>query len=216
MAKSSKPKKKYVPKMARVPSMVTQMNSFIPFEKALWNLLETGEGEVDEVGNLIFHDDLGKVYSFVSSLNLYIQIVKIYATKKELDINLRPMYILQNRMYECLGFDEEEVDEGRKQFEICKDIICKIKPSLLMEILDTIRISINLDTVVKGSLKEPEVMLRRIINKVGELTYEEVLEKNKYFQDRYMENPTDEHIKKLRDTYLEYQSAYCFARMNQI
>lgn len=56
MAGNKKPKKKYVPIPIRYPSLVTQMNSFLPFEKALDRLLETGEVEVDGEGMFIFKD----------------------------------------------------------------------------------------------------------------------------------------------------------------
>lgn len=216
MGKSSKPKKKYTPKPIRYPSLVTQINSFYPFEQALDRLLNTGEIETDSVGLYIFKDGSGVNQSFVSSLKVYIEVIEIYCNRHKLTFNTKPLHVLQNRMFEARGFDEEEIIEARKTLDICKQIICKIKPSELMDILNSVRISMKFEKAVEGSLKDPEVLLSKLKHRVGELSYEEVLIKNKYFQEQYELNTNDEHIKKLRDVYVEYLAAYKFVRIKEI
>ena len=157
MAKTKKPKKKYVPRQIRYPSLVTQMNSFGPFEKALDELLETGTVTVDESGLLVFKDGAGQNQSFVSTLKVYMDIITIYCTRNNIQYDIKPLTILQNRMFEALGFDEEEIDEARKCLALCKEIIVKIKPTALLDILDTPRIGLNFETTTTIYLKDPEI-----------------------------------------------------------
>lgn len=216
MAKSSKQKKKYVPKPIRYPSLVTQINSLLPFEQALDRLIEKGEIETDNTGMLIFKDGAGNNQSFVSSLKVYIEVIEIYCNRHKLTFNTKPLHVLQNRMFEARGFDEEEIIEARKTLDICKQIICKINPKDLMDILNSVRISMKMEKVTEGSLKNPEVLLAKLKHRVGDLTYSEVLDKSKEYQELYDAHPEDEHIKKIRDVYLEYQAAYRFVRINEI
>lgn len=216
MGKSNKPKKKYTPKPIRYPSLVTQINSFYPFEQALDRLLNTGEIETDSVGLYIFKDGSGVNQSFVSSLKVYIEVIEIYCNRHNLTFNTKPLHVLQNRMFEARGFDEEEIIEARKALDICKQIICKINPKVLMDILNSVRISMKMEKVTEGSLKNPEVLLAKLKHRVGDLTYDEVLDKSKEYQELYEAHPEDEHIKKIRDVYLEYQAAYRFVRINQL
>lgn len=216
MGKSNKPKKKYTPKPIRYPSLVTQINSFYPFEQALDRLLNTGEIETDAIGLYIFKDGAGINQSFVSTLKVYIEIIEIYAQRNHLTINTRPLHILQNRMFEARGFDEEEIIKARETLNVCKEIICKINSKELLDILGTVRISMKLEKNIEGSLKNPEVLLAKLKHRVGDLTYDEVLDKSKEYQELYEAHPEDEHIKKIRDIYLEYQAAYRFVKSNQL
>lgn len=216
MGKSSKPKKKYMPKPIRYPSLVTQINSFYPFEQALDRLLNTGEIETDNIGVYIFKDGAGINQSFVSTLKVYIEIIEIYAQRNHLIINTRPLHVLQNRMFEARGFDEEEIIEAKETLNVCKEIICKINSKELLDILGTVRISMKLEKSIEGSLKNPEVLLAKLKHRVGDLTYDEVLRKTEEYQELYNQNPEDEHIKKIRDIYLEYQAAYRFVKINQL
>ena len=216
MANNKKPKKKYVPRDIRYPSLVTQMNSFLPFEKALDRLLETGEVEVDGEGMFIFKDGAGNNQSFVSSLKVYIEIISIYCNKNNVTYNTYPLQILQNRMFEAMGFDEEEIEEAKKCLIVCKDIIKKIKPALLLNILDTVRISMAQEKASERSLKDPEMYLYALKHKAGELTYEDVCSRYKQYQELTLENPNDSHILKLRDFYVEFYSAYNFYRQKKL
>lgn len=216
MAKSSKPKKKYTPKLIRYPSIVTQQNSFVPFEQALNKLLETGESSVDEYGTLIFKDPTGVIQSFSATVKTYIEIIDIYCKRNNISFNLKPIHVLHNRLFEAIGFDEEEVEEAKLALEACKEIIRKIKPTELFSILDSIRIQIGLEKVSPESLKDPEVLLFKLKHKVGDLSYEEVLEKNKYFQQLVLQGNTSDRIVKLRDVYVEYLAAYTFTRQKQL
>ena len=210
MASNKKPKKKYIPKDIRYPSLVTQINSFDPFEKALDKLLNTGEAQVDKSGLLIYQNAQGEDQSFVSTLKLYLEIISVYCTRNNITYDIQPLVILQNRMFESLGFDEEEVDAAKVSIGHAKQIIVKIKPAELFSILNTVRIGLNIETNTKISLKDPEMALYSLKYKAGDLTYDQVLNKNKQFQERALETPNDEHIIKLRDFYTEFLAAYNF------
>jgi hypothetical protein len=216
MGKSSKPKKKYTPRQVRAPSLITSMNSFEPFEKALNKLLDTGECETDQFGTLIYKDPSGVTQAFAFTVKTYIEIIDIYCKKHNLIYDLKPLHLLQNSLYEAIGFDEEEIDKAKVVLQTCKDIINKIKPTELMKILESIRIQIGLEKVSPESLKDPEVLLFKLKHKLGDLTYEEVLEKNKYFQERVISGNTSDRIIKLRDVYVEYLAAYNFTRRKQL
>lgn len=216
MASNKKPKKKYVPRDIRYPSLVTQMNSFLPFEKAMDRLVETGEVEVDQEGMFIFKDGAGNNQSFVSSLKVYIEIISIFCNKNNIEYDVYPLHLLQNSMFEAMGFDEEEIDKARECLAVCKDIIKKIKPALLLNILDTVRISMAQEAATERTLKDPEMYLYALKHKAGELTYEDVVLRYKKYQDLALENPTDTHILKLRDFYVEFYSAYNFYRQKKL
>ena len=216
MASNKKPKKKYVPRDIRYPSLVTQINSFGPFEQALDKLLETGEAQVDKSGLLIYQNAQGEDQSFVSTLKLYLEIITVYCARNNITYYFNPMITLQNRMFESLGFDEEEFDAAKPSIAHAKQIIMKIKPAELFSILNTVRIGLNIEKNTEVSLKDPEMALYSHKYKAGDLTYEQVLEKNKQFQERALEVPNDEHIIKLRDFYTEFLAAYNFYRRNQL
>ena len=216
MAKTKKPKKKYVPRQIRYPSLVTQMNSFGPFEKALDELLETGTATVDESGLLVFKDGAGQNQSFVSTLKIYIDIITIYCARNNIQYDIKPLTILQNRMFEALGFDEEEIDEARKCLALCKEIIVKIKPTTLLDILDTVRIGLNFETATTISLKDPQMAIFSFKYKAGDLSYDDVLERNKKFQNLAIEYPDNEHYCKLRDFYMEFLAAYNFLNQKKL
>ncbi len=216
MASNKKPKKKYVPKDIRYPSLVTQINSFAPFEQALDKLLETGEAQVDHAGLLIYQNAKGEDQSFVSTLKLYIEIITIYCNRHNITYDFKPLTVFQNRMFESLGFDEEEIQAAKVSINIAKQIVIKIKPDELFSILNTVRIGLNIEKNTQISLKDPEMALYSLKYKAGDLTYEEVLEKNKQFQERALEVPDNEHIVNLRDFYAEFLAAYTFYNRQQI
>lgn len=129
---------------------------------------------------------------------------------------IKPLTILQNRMFEALGFDEEEIDEARKCLILCKEIIVKIKPTTLLDILDTVRIGLNFETATTISLKDPEMAIFSFKYKAGDLSYDDVLERNKKFQDLAIDYPYDEHYRKLRDFYMEFLAAYNFLNQKKL
>lgn len=216
MGTNKKPKKKYVPRDVRYPSLVTRINSFAPFEAALDRLLDTGEVTVDEDGLMIFKDSAGNTQSFVSSIKTYIDLMTVYLKREKIEYNLYPLHILHNRMFEAVMFDEEEVIEARKCLNVCKDIIGKIKPSVLMEVLNTVRLGNELQKKVEPSLKNPDIALFALKHKAGDLTYEDVADRYKKYQDLVIEEPDNEHYVELRDFYVEFYAAYNFYRQQQL
>ena len=217
MSKSKKPrKKKYIPIPVRYPSLVTQINSFQPFEAALTKLLETGEAECDENGMLIFRDSASNIQSFVTSIKVYIDIITIYCSQNKIQYDLYPLHLLQNRMFEARGFCEEEIEEAQKCLAVCKQIIVKIKPSILLDMLNTVRIASGIERNINPSLKTPEMLLYVLKHQAGDLPYEIVCQRNKQYQQLAKEHPEDPHILKLRDFYVEYFTAYNFFKQQQI
>jgi len=211
MASNKKPKKKYIPRDIRYPSLVTQINSFSPFEKAFESLLETGECQVDSNGTLIFIDSTGITQSFSSSLKVYLEIVDIFCKRNNIQYDIKSLHLLHNQVFEGIGLDEEIVDKAKPCLDFCKRIICTLPPKELFSILNTVRIGMSIEKAVPGNLKNPELLLSNIKSKVGELNYEEVLEKNKYFQELALKEPNNERVIKLRNVYVEYLAAYRFS-----
>lgn len=215
MAAKKKPKKKYVPRPVYYPGLIVQIHAFENFENALNMFLETEEVETDSTGLFIYYDNAGIKQSFESSLRVYITLANIYGERNNLQFNLHPLTILQNRMFERRGFDEEEIEEAKKALDICKQIICKIPAREIRNILDSVKAKVNIDRVVVGDLKNPEILLSSCKFNYGDLSYEEVINKDEEFQKLYSENPNDERIKYLRDVYMKFLSAYRFTRRNE-
>ena len=215
MPANKKPRKKYVPINTRAPNIINQQNTFDPFEKALDKLITTGEVDVDSIGNYIFKDNAGKIQQFASSLKVYIELMDLYCKKNNLPILSKPFSILQNRMYEGLDFYENEIQEAKKCLNICREIVCKMTQKELLKHMETIRIAMKIEQKEEGSLKNPEMLLAKCKYRIGELTYEEVIEKNKIFRELCEKEPENDRYKKLRDAYLEYFAAYRFVRIEE-
>lgn len=138
MAKT-KTKKKYVPKLVRLPSLVTHLFSFGAFEAALDKVIQTGEVRLDEVGVPVYTDNSGRQLSFRDTLRTYIDIVDLHSRRVKVQINLNSMKKLMDRLGELKVIDEEEVDQAQHDMDICKRVIATIKPSELMDIVRTLR-----------------------------------------------------------------------------
>lgn len=106
------------------PNLLNQMTSFSAFEEALIKLLKTGQAEIDHAGILIYKTASGMVQSFESTLRVYIQILEIYMLRSKVSIVIDILSVLQNRMYERKGFDEEEIEQALVCLGECK-ALCK-------------------------------------------------------------------------------------------
>lgn len=217
MAKSKKPKKKYTPKPVYYPNIVNQLNSFTPFEDALQRLLETGEAEVDDFGSLTYKTSAGVVQSFESTLRVYIQVAELCAKRKNLTtLNLRPLSLLQNRMFERKGFDEEEIEQAKDTLKVTRMLLSRMHTLEIRDILQTVKVSIALDKESEDSLdSNPESRLSTYKRLVGELTYGEVADRNNEYQQLAQEYPEDQRIIETRDLYMKYLSAYNFYNRNK-
>lgn len=149
MATNKKPKKKYVPRKTYYPNLVNQLNSFTPFEDALTRLLETGECEVDDFGSLTYRTAAGVVQSFESTLRVYIQVVELCARRKRLDFDTRPLSLLQNRMFERKGFDEEEIERAQTALRRSRILMSRMETLEIRDILTTVKTSIALARLLR-------------------------------------------------------------------
>lgn len=138
MAKT-KAKKKYVPKMVRIPSLITHLYSFSGFEAALSKVLETGQIQIDEVGKAVYIDNAGRQLSFSDTLGTYIDIVDLYARRNGRTTELPCMKKLQGNLYKDVVVDEEEIEAAQAEMDFCKRVIATIKPSELLDITQTLR-----------------------------------------------------------------------------
>lgn len=150
MPTNKKPKKKYVPRKTYYPNLVNQLNSFTPFEDALTRLLETGECEVDDFGSLTYRTAAGVVQSFESTLRVYIQVVELCARRKRLDFDTRPLSLLQNRMFERKGFDEEEIEHAQTALRRSRILMSRMETLEIRDILTTVKTSIALARLLRG------------------------------------------------------------------
>ena len=216
MAGNKKPKKKYVPKKMYTPNILNQMNSFSAFEEALTKLLKTGETEIDDVGILIYKTASGMVQSFESTLRVYIQILEIYAIRCKVVVNTDILSVLQNRMYERKGFDEEEIEQALLCLSECRKHFASIPCILFRDILQTVKASLAWDKLPDSPIsKNPGDVLAKYQRLCGKLTYEEVVKRNQDYQELAKNNPNDLHLKELRDTYIRYLAAYNFYKRDE-
>lgn len=216
MAGNKKPKKKYVPKKIYNPNILNQMNSFSAFEEALSRFLKTGETEVDEAGVFIYKTNSGLVQAFESTLRVYIQLIEIFCMRKKTSFDTRPLSILQNRMFERKGFDEEEIENAQLAISNCKTILSRMNPLEVRDILQVIKTTLAWDKQQEEStLKDPKTTLARLERLAGKLSYEEVVSRNHEYQELANNNPNNQHIKELRDTYVKYLAAYNFCKRDE-
>lgn len=215
MATNKKPKKRYVPRKTYYPNLVNQLNSFTPFEDALTRLLETGECEVDDFGNLTYRTATGVVQSFESTLRVYIQVVELCARRKRLEFDTRPLSLLQNRMFERKGFDEEEIEHAQTALRRSRILMSRMETLEIRDILTTVKTSIALDKTTDEDLStNPEGRLAKYQRLAGKLSYEEVVARNAEYQ-LLAEGSSDPRIIETRDLYVRYLSAYNFYNREQ-
>lgn len=219
MAKSGKNTKKrdkkYVPRPVYYPGVIIQIHSFSEFEKALDNFLDKEEVDVDHEGTFTYKNSAGVVQSFEMTLHVYTLLAYIYGTRHNVSYDLQPLAILQNRMYERRGFDEEEILAARKCLGICRQILGKANPKEVRDILLTIKTSLAIEAITEADVKSPDIMLAKMIVKFGNIGYDVVQERNKEYQELAEEYPDDERIKQLRDEYAKFASAYRFKRIEE-
>lgn len=215
MASNKKPKKKYTPKPVYYPNLVIGIHAFTNFEEALDKFLATGEVQTDEIGNFIYVDNGGVTQSFRDALMVYTSLIHIYGTRVGKVFDYKPLTILQNRMFERRGFDEEEFIKAKECLKLCREIVSKIPGNELRNIMLSTRTLLNIERSVKSDLKTPELLLSYLKVKAGDLSYEEVIEKDKNYQQLCIDNPEDTRLKELRDFYMEFVSAYRFSLRSQ-
>lgn len=219
MAGNKKPKKKYIPKKMYTPNILNQMNSFSAFEEALTKLLKTGESEIDDVGILIYKTASGMVQSFESTLRVYIQILEIYALRCKVVVHTDILSVLQNRMYERKGFDEEEIEQALVCLGECKKHFASIPTVVFRDILQTVKASLAWDKLPDSPIaKNPEDVLAKYQRLCGKLTYEEVVSKSQEYQELAKENSDSTHIQELNASYMKYLFAYrmCIAERKRL
>ena len=215
MAKDKKRDKKYVPRPVYYPGVIIQMHSFSEFEKALDDFLVNERVDVDEEGTFTYKNSAGIVQSFEMTLHIYTLLAYIYGTRHNVGYNLQPLAILQNRMYERRGFEEEEILAARNCLSICRQILGKANPKEVRDIILTIKTSLAMEAVTDADVKNHEVMLAKMIVKFGNIGYDVVMERNKEYQELVLEYPDDKRIKMLRDEYSKFASAYRFKRIDE-
>lgn len=204
---NKRPKKKYVPKPVYLPGLVIHINAFEEFKKALNNFLDKQETEVDAEGTFVFKNSSGVTHAFDCTIYVYFELARIYSERVGKEFNLKPLSILQNRMYERRSFDEEEILEAKDTLKVCENIIKKIPAPEVRDILSSIKIKIEFFSYYKPSLSDPENTINYFKYKFGDLDEEEVVAKNDEYQQLALDNSEDKHIISLRDDYSKYLTA---------
>lgn len=217
MAKAAKKRdKKYVPRPTYYPGLIIQMHAFDEFEKALANFLNNQEVETDHEGTFIYKNAGGVVQSFASTLFVYTRLAHIYGVRTGKGYNLRPLAILQNRMHERRGFDEEEIEEAVKCLNLCREIIKKIPQKERIEICEGLRLTMAMERKIEPTITEPDAMISKMISIFGDIGEELVVERAKEYLELAEESPDDERIKLLRDEYSKFATAYRFKKRLEI
>ena len=140
MAGNKKPKKKYVPKKVFIPRLIISMTCFEPIEKAIDQLIETQEIELDETGVAIYRNPQNLAISFESGINTYTNFVKIYAERAGLQVNLEPLWKLRDDMKSLEGFDEEDLLKAKECALMCKEVIAKVPFKVSQDIVQTLKV----------------------------------------------------------------------------
>lgn len=215
MSKDKKRKKKYVPREVYYPGLMIQLHSFSEFEKALDNFLIHERVEVDHEGTFTYKNSKGVVQSFASTLHVYTLLSYHYGQRNKISYDLQPLAVLQNRMYERRGFDEEEILAARKALDIPRQILTKANPLEVRDILLTVRVSLRMDTVLEEDMKNPDIMLAKMVAKFGNIGHDLVVERIKEYQKIVEEDPEDERAKLLLTEYNRFATAYRFKRIEE-
>lgn len=204
-------KKKYTPKPIRFPSLITANNSFDSFENALERLLSTGETQVDNQYILIYKDSGGSFKSFTATLRVYITLIELYFSRQGKVYNSSKLNVLLNRLFEGTVLYEEEVADARVLLAECKQFMRMIKPSELMSMITTLRISsrINLDGT-------PESSLAWCKSAIGDIGENQVKLKVEEFSKLHLENPENFNYKRLADVYTTYSELISSCKLNTI
>lgn len=212
MAKATKKRdKKYVPRKVYYPGVIIQMHSFDAFEKALDDFLINQEVETDHEGTFIYKN-AGVVQSFASTLFVYTRLAHIHGIRTGNNYNLHPLAILQNRMYERRGFDEEEIEAARKCLTICRQIISKIPQSERIDICQGLKTTLAVEKHIEAKITDPEAMIGKMASIMGDIGEDLVFERNKEYQALVEEFPDDVRIRLLRDEYSKFLTAYRFKK----
>lgn len=137
---SSKKKKKYVPKQIVVPKLINALNSFGTFETAVEKILRDGEVELDEAGVFSYLDAKGVRTSIDSTLYIYLRMAEIYMTRKNLVIELGPLWKFREHvMAKNLWMDEEEIEAALACVAVCRKIYLSIPLEESRDILAMVR-----------------------------------------------------------------------------
>lgn len=212
MAKQQKKRdKKYVPRAVYYPGVIIQMQSFDAFEKALDEFLNNQEVETDHEGTFIYKN-AGVVQSFASTLFIYTRLAHIHGVRTGNEYDLRPLSILQNRMYERRGFDEEEIEAARKCLTVCRQIISKIPQKERIDICQGLRTTLAMEKHLDAKITNPDQMLSKMMSIMGDIGEDLVNERLKEYQALAEERPDDVRIKLLRDEYSKFATAYRFKK----
>lgn len=216
MAKAAKKRdKKYKPRAVYYPGVIIQMHSFDAFEKALDDFLVNQEVETDHEGTFIYKN-AGVVQSFASTLFVYTRLAHIHGVRTGNQYNLLPLSILQNRMYERRGFDEEEIEAARECLTICRQIISKIPQKERIDICQGLKTTLEFEKHIEPSITNPDAMITKMASVMGDIGEELVFERNKEYQALVEEFPDDARIKLLRDEYSKFMTAYRFKKRLEI
>ena len=203
-SKSKKPKKKYKPRAVYYPGIINFQNSFKPFEDALNRILVTGEGNVDENNCLYYVDQGGVKHTFIGTLNIYLQLLEFYTKEKEIKFNLDPLYRLQNRIFEAILFDEEEIEGISEAVDLARRIVSFIGGTEMTSIMNVIRKNIA------NALNEinPEAELNKFGYQSSFLTHNQLVDKVAKFKKLKEEYPEHPRYIILHEWYTKYLNTF--------
>lgn len=134
MAKTKKPKKKYVPRTVYFPKIINTMLAFSPLQDALDNLVDKGEILADCCGKYVYRNSVNEEESFEAGLEIYSRVVELICEKNNLKYNLEPIKALHAEMVAQEGFEEETILNAKECLEFCRLIIAAAPTLLVREL----------------------------------------------------------------------------------
>ncbi len=142
MSKPKKPKKKYVPRAIMIPRLISTTDNFDSMEKALNQIVETGEAEVDEVGFYIYKDNAGGTLSFESNLRIWASFLDIWKSRASgRVVDTAPLWKLQAVFEQHLPIDEELVDEVLVNMGVYGKIVKPMPSAEARDIMLSVKVS---------------------------------------------------------------------------
>ena len=161
-------------------------------------------GNVDENNCLYYVDQRGTKHTFIGTLNIYLQLLEFYTKEKGIKFNLDPLYRLQNRIFEAILIDEEEIEGISEAVDLARRIVSFIGGTEMTSIMNVIRKNIA------NALNEinPEAELNKFGYQSSFLTHNQLVDKVAKYKRLKEERPDHPRYGLLHEWYEEYLKVF--------
>ena len=136
-------RKQYDPYLRLVPWRIDA--TFAPLERVLHRI--EADGEVDVAGRqIVFREDMrGGWYDLLAALGGIIEFHQIAESRHGIGADLAPLIRLYTKLDKCAPLFETDLEAARRAIDSCKRAAQRLRASQAISIVDTVRISCELD-----------------------------------------------------------------------